>query len=294
MLGAEPPPAMLAAGLVVVAFLTAILSGVLGMAGGMVLMALLAAVLPVSAAMILHGVTQAASNGSRALVLRRHVRLDLFARHAAGSLLAFGLVRLVALSPDRSTLLITLGLVPFVARLLPRGAALDITRRGHALGCGFITTAIHLVAGVSGPLLDAWFQDAPLGRREVVATKAATQLFGHALKITHFGLLARAADTSSILTQAVAPLLLAGCAAAAIAGTWVGARLLERLPEATFRVVTRRVVLVLGVICLVQGAIAWRSERRAGAPRQSRDPAGGSRWAVDPISARGGRPLERA
>ena len=52
---------------------TVVLSGVLGMAGGMVLMAVLVSVLPVAAAMVPLGATQGVSNGARVLFLRRHV-----------------------------------------------------------------------------------------------------------------------------------------------------------------------------------------------------------------------------
>jgi uncharacterized membrane protein YfcA len=56
---------MLPALILVSVFVTAVLSGVLGMAGGMILMAILVSTLSVSAAMMLHGAVQAASNGSR-------------------------------------------------------------------------------------------------------------------------------------------------------------------------------------------------------------------------------------
>ena len=55
---------------------TAVLSGVLGMAGGMVLMAVLVTVLPVATAMVVHGFAQGASNGARVWFLRRHVMWD--------------------------------------------------------------------------------------------------------------------------------------------------------------------------------------------------------------------------
>ncbi|GIS20858.1 MAG: hypothetical protein CM15mP120_27740 [Pseudomonadota bacterium] len=53
------------------ALATSVLSGLVGMAGGVVLMAILINVLPVSSAMVLHGVTQFTANGSRTLILRR-------------------------------------------------------------------------------------------------------------------------------------------------------------------------------------------------------------------------------
>jgi uncharacterized membrane protein YfcA len=53
-------------GLAVSIIATSFLSGLFGMAGGMVLMGLLLLLMPVPAAMVLHGITQVASNGARA------------------------------------------------------------------------------------------------------------------------------------------------------------------------------------------------------------------------------------
>ena len=56
----------LAAGFAAAVLFTSFLSGIFGMAGGMILMGLLLAMLPVATAMLLHGITQLASNGWRA------------------------------------------------------------------------------------------------------------------------------------------------------------------------------------------------------------------------------------
>ena len=50
---------------------TSFISGILGMAGGMILMGVLLALLPLPAAMMLHGISQFASNGGRAFMLRK-------------------------------------------------------------------------------------------------------------------------------------------------------------------------------------------------------------------------------
>jgi len=59
--------------IIVAAFVTALVSGVFGMAGGLLLLGVLAAYLPAAQAMALHGMIQAASNGSRAALLARHI-----------------------------------------------------------------------------------------------------------------------------------------------------------------------------------------------------------------------------
>jgi uncharacterized membrane protein YfcA len=231
--------------LVASAGVAAVLSGVLGMAGGLLLMGASVALLPATAAMTFHGATQLASNGSRAALLRGHVRWRIVAAHAGGSLVAFLALRSVSFSPDEAVLLLALGLVPFAARLAPKHPWLDASRSGSAAACGFVTCAVQVVAGVAGPLLDAFFVEAPLDRREIVATKAATQSLSHALKVAYFAPLAPSGSVSLAL--------LAGAAAAALAGTAVGTRLLARVSEERFRRATRAVVLLIGAAYAAQG-----------------------------------------
>ena len=50
----------------VASLVTSFISGILGMAGGMILMGVLLALLPLPAAMLLHGISQLTANGWRA------------------------------------------------------------------------------------------------------------------------------------------------------------------------------------------------------------------------------------
>ena len=77
-------------------FMTAFLSGIFGMAGGMILIGILLAVLPLPAAMALHAVTQMASNGWRALLWWRYVRLKSAAGYLLGCALALSAWRCFA------------------------------------------------------------------------------------------------------------------------------------------------------------------------------------------------------
>src|SRR5260221_2002876 len=66
-------PLMVAAlGLLMVA--TAFLSGLFGMTGGLILIGVLLALMPLPTAMVLHAITQMASNGWRAFLWRSHIR----------------------------------------------------------------------------------------------------------------------------------------------------------------------------------------------------------------------------
>lgn len=237
-----------AIGLVAVIVLaTSFLSGIFGMAGGMILMGLLLLLLPVPAAMVLHGVAQTASNGWRAVLWRRFVVWPIVGRYLSGSLAALALFSLIRLVPDRAVVFIALGLIPFIGLAVPAAHAPRADRPGGAEGCGFLCSALQLLSGVSGPALDTFFVRTEMDRRAVVATKAACQVISHTTKLTYFGALVRSGSSEvewPVLVLAVA---------LAMAGTTLSRAVLERLTDVQFRRWTQRLVMGIGVVYLVQG-----------------------------------------
>ena len=99
---------------------TSFLSGIFGMAGGMILVGILLVLMPVPEAMMLHGVTQMASNGWRALLWWRHVRWAPVAAYVTGCALALGVWSFTRYVPSLPVALLLLGLTPFMVRLLPK------------------------------------------------------------------------------------------------------------------------------------------------------------------------------
>src|SRR6186713_3718190 len=80
-------PLMIAAlGTLMVA--TAFLSGLFGMAGGMILIGVLLMLMPLPTAMVLHAITQMASNGWRAFLWRAHIRWRPVANYMVGAAVA--------------------------------------------------------------------------------------------------------------------------------------------------------------------------------------------------------------
>src|ERR1043166_2480467 len=144
------PTAALLAVLAISALVTSFISAILGMAGGMILMGVLLAVLPLPAAMMLHGITQLASNAWRALLWRREVDWRVLCGYMDGAVavtLFFAVVEAVGGKP---VALIAMGLTPFVTLALPERLHLNVERRGHSTACGIICTTLSLTAGVSG------------------------------------------------------------------------------------------------------------------------------------------------
>ncbi|MFM7029411.1 MAG: TSUP family transporter [Chakrabartia sp.] len=244
-------PLATAAFLLAMAFLTAALSGIFGMAGGLVLMGALAFTLPVSAAFVTHGLLQLVANGWRAILHRHHVCWPILLNYAVASAAAAGLITLVTWSPSRPVLFLLLGLVPLLVWLPRDRLRLDAARRPHALASGFLVTSLNLTAGVAGPLLDIFFVRTDLSRHQIVATKAATQVFSHLAKILVYGApLFWAKGTTGLpplwLFALAVPLSMAGT----MAGGWV----LERMSDTDFKRWTAWIVTGIGLVYLAKAA----------------------------------------
>src|SRR4051812_39175132 len=152
---AMTPVLIAALGLLMVA--TAFLSGLFGMAGGLILIGVLLAIMPLPAAMVLHAVTQMASNGWRAVLWRRHIRWRPVAVYLIGCALALGLWALVRYVPDKPVALLLLGVTPFLARLMPATLKPNPDSIWQGTFYGSICMGLMLMTGVSGPLLDTFF-----------------------------------------------------------------------------------------------------------------------------------------
>lgn len=235
--------------ILVLSFVTATLSGVFGMAGGLVLMGGLALVLPVSAAFVTHGLLQLVANGWRAILHRKHVAWSIVALYALGSLIAGGVISLIALAPSKPALFLFMGLLPALLWLPQDWIRLDAAKPAQALLSGIMVTGVNLTAGVAGPLLDIFFVRTALTRHVIVATKAATQVFAHLAKVVVYGgLMLRSQDGAGMppiwLFAAAIPL--------SMLGTVVGGRILDRMTDINFKRYTRLIVTAVGVLYLVQ------------------------------------------
>lgn len=229
---------------------TSLLSGVFGMAGGMVLMGIYTAILPVEQAMVLHGFTQLAANVIRWGLHRGRTDWRGVGLYLVGALLATLLLGMVAFVPDKATVLLVLGAVPFAGLLLPDWRCLRFSRPEGAVVCGLTVTGVQLLAGVAGPLLDQFFLHSNGSKEELIATKSILTSLSHFLKLVYF---LRMVETDTLGVQ---PALLMAVLISAWLGTRSGAALLARLSERRFRQVTQGLVLVMGGVYLAQGFVA--------------------------------------
>jgi len=239
--------------IIVAAFATAFLSGIFGMAGGLLLMGVLAFLLPVSAAFVTHGVLQLVANGWRAVVHRRYVVWPIMRTYALGVFAAAALVMLIGFQPSRPLLFLLLGLVPLVVWLPRRWIAFDASRPPHAFLAGFVVAGFNLTAGVAGPMMDVFFVRTALGRHQIVATKAAGQVFSHIGKIAVFGTPLLMADSAAMPPWWVFAIAIP----LSMVGTVLGGYLLDRISDGNFRRYTAWIVTAIGALYLVKAGLEW-------------------------------------
>lgn len=234
-----------------IAFATALVSGIFGMAGGLILMGALTLLMPVGTAFVVHGVIQLVSNGWRAVLNRRNIVWSVVGWYALASALAALAFGLVSFVPSRPLVLVLLGLVGFSVWIPARRLALDAQRPGHAFASGLLVTGTNLFAGVAGPLLDIFFIRTALTRHQIVATKAVTQVFSHLAKIAVYGW-ALAVGGGGFPWAAVLLAL-----PFTLVGTRLGKAVLDRMTDAGFIGWTRWIVTLIGAVYLARGLLMY-------------------------------------
>jgi len=240
--------AVVAATIVVSSFL----SGVFGMAGGMILLGVLLVYFDVPTSMLLFSIIQMASNGWRTFLWRRFVLWRIFFVYVVGAAVAFTIMRFIAFVPDKAMVYLSLGLLPYLIEVLPARARPNIEWRGVPFITGFLTTIVQLIAGVGGLFLDIFFQKSKLDRKTTVATKAVSQTFSHVVRIAYFGSLSGMSQEVPLWSYAPALLI-------AIAGTSLASLVLERMTDVGFRQWTRKIIFVVSAVYLFRAAtLLWQ------------------------------------
>ncbi len=230
--------------LTVVAFLTSTLSGVLGMGGGILLLGVMATVLPPSVVIPVHGLVQLASNGSRAALSHRSIDWRIVWPFGAGALIGawVGGRWAVSLPEDASRIVLAVFILAMTWIPTPRSAP-RVPGKFFWLGLG--STFLSMFIGATGPVQAPFFLRANLDKEQIIATKAATQVFQHVMKVAAFMALGFAVGPHLPLIGAMI--------AAVIAGSFAGKRILNHVPEKLFLWLFRIAITVIAAQMLWKG-----------------------------------------
>lgn len=223
------------------------LSGVFGMAGGMVLIGVLLVFFDVATTMILFSIIQIAANSWRAVQWWGYVRWDIFWRYCLGGAVAFAGLWMIEFIPDKALVYLLLGLTPFAVDVMPRSWRPDIEWRGVPFVTGVFTTIIQFISGVGGLFLDIFFQKSRLDRKTTLATKAVVQTASHVLRLAYFVSLTG-------FGTVLAPLPVLAAIVLAIGGTMLAPYVIERMTDDGFRQWTRVVIYTICTVYLIRAA----------------------------------------
>ena len=243
--------------LIVVALLTATLSAILGMGGGILLLAVMFSFLDHAEAIPTHAVVQIFSNGTRILVFVRNVVWSALARFAigvipGGALGVFLLWKVGTLGETEPYLKMIVGAYILIATYMPKPAG---SHRSHNerdfTVMGFVAGTAALTVGAVGPLIAPLFARHEYAKERLIATKATCQMLTHMMKIPAFVfVLGDRIDVAKLGTLALAMGLVA------IPGTLLGKRVLKHVSVSMFTTMYRTAMTIAGTKVLLYDGLA--------------------------------------
>jgi uncharacterized membrane protein YfcA len=238
------------------AFLTAMISGIIGMGGGMLLLAVMFCFLSHGESIPTHAAVQLVSNSTRSVVFIQHADWRTLGRFVLGAVPggALGVWLRWTLGPAEQSepyLKSLVGIYILVVTFLPRPDRGD-ARTGVWWDfplLGLVAGAAALTVGAVGPLIAPLFARRRFAKEHLIATKALCQMFLHVIKIPAFVLLG-GIDVEKL------GLLALVMSVAVVPGTLLGKRLLRYVSEDNFGRLYRAALVVAGMKVLVVDGLA--------------------------------------
>jgi len=237
--------------LAIAALLTSIVSGILGMAGGMMLLAVMLSFMTHAEAIPTHAAVQMASNGTRALAFLPHVDGSAFGRFLLG-VLPGGTIGVLLLwwlgelGRGEPYLKCLVGAYILLASWISVPKP-DHTNRGTWWDfplLGLVAGTAALTVGAVGPLIAPLFARRDFVKERLIATKAVCQLATHVVKIPAF-IFVRDIPVGKLGLLALVMI------AMVIPGTLIGKRILTGITPQAFRIAFRVALTVAGLKVLI-------------------------------------------
>ena len=236
---------VVAALLVIASAFTSALTAAFGVGGGIAMLTLMGLFVPVAALIPVHGAVQLGSNTGRAWHQRANVRMDVAAPFIAGSVVGAIIGAFVVIQLPDALLKLVLGAFVIAITWTKIPGIEKLTRAGLAVA-SVVVALLGMLVGATGPLVSVLFaQFFANDRKALVATHAAGMVAQHGLKIVVFGL---AGFAFAEWLPLIGAMIVSG-----FLGTVYGTRLLERMPEESFRKWFKIAITVLALDLLRRG-----------------------------------------
>lgn len=230
-----------------VALIASTLAGVTGFGGAAVLLPVLVAFFGVRAAVPILTIAQLIGNGSRVWFNRRELNGRVVAWFALGgvpmALLGGYLFATAPLTELTRLLGAFLLLVVLWRHLRPRLARPFPTPLFAAIGAG--SSFLSALLGSVGPIMAPFFLAYGLVRGSYIGTEALATVVMHVTKLVAYRQTSVLTTSDSIAGLALGPVM--------ILGSFLGKRVVDRLPEKVFIALIEAVLLIAGLIFLIRG-----------------------------------------
>ncbi|NNU81085.1 sulfite exporter TauE/SafE family protein [Halovulum dunhuangense] len=232
----------IATALIALSFVTSFITAAFGIGGGIIMLATLASLLPGPAIIPVHGLVQLGANGGRAVMLFRHLYKPVLVPFIVGTGIGVALAGSVVVNLPAAWIQIGVGgFILWSVFSTPPG----FLRRSAGLA-GFVSSALSMFFGGTGPFVAAFLKAQGLGRMAQVATHSTLMSTQHLLKTVTFAILGFA---FSQWVGLVALLVVIG-----FLGTLAGGKVLARIDERRFRLVLSGILILLALRLIYAGA----------------------------------------
>lgn len=235
------------AGVAVAAFAGATLAAVSGFGGAAVLLPVLVAVVGPRLAVPVLTVAQLVGNGSRVWFNRRQVEFPVVGWFALGGVpfAVLGSILFASAPLHALTRLIGGFLILIVLwRRLGRPLGWRPTLHSFA-GIGAVSSLLSALVGSVGPLMAPLFLAYGLVKGAYIGTEAAATVVMHVTKLVVYRQVRVLPEAAVFVGLSLAPLM--------VAGSWVGKRIVDRMPARVFEGIIELTMVGAGVLFLVRG-----------------------------------------
>jgi len=229
--------------LIVASFFTSLMTATVGIGGGVLLLAVMAGSLPVAALIPVHGLVQLGSNGNRAVMTLKHIDRNMLKFFALGAVIGAFLASFVVV--QLPLVFIQFAVAAFILFLVwgSKPKAQEMKPAGRVMA-GFVTTLVSMFVGATGPLVAAFVHRNNYSKMQITGTFASCMTLQHGLKAFVFTFVGFSFVQWAGLIVAM---VLSGAL-----GTYVGLKVLKRVPTQKFMLAFKLVVTLLAFRLLWQ------------------------------------------
>lgn len=240
-----------------IGFATALISGIFGLLGGMILMVILLTLLSLPAAMLMSALAQLLSNGWRCWLWRKHIVWRLLPPYVTGMLLALGFLTFVSFVPSKALAFLLMGVLPLLAMVLRPWIKVTIENKVHNFFGAMFLTVLQLTAGALGPLLDLLYVSTPLTRQQIISTKAFTQAGMHVMRLLYYGTLGALIHGTFDWPDDLPWQVIVACLLGVVLGTLSSVQIINRMSDKRFKQILQTLILLVSLYSLGKAWALW-------------------------------------